>query len=255
MRRATRQVSVPILMYHQVTPEPDPRFRKYALTPAQFARQMRVLALTGHHAISIDELLNHRIAQQPLPRRPVLITFDDGYEDTYRHAVPILREHGYTATFFLVAGLVGASTVWLQAERGLSLRLFDWDTARRLEAEGFACGSHSLTHPRLASLDAEAVQRELRESRRLLEEQLGHDVVDLAYPHGSYDERVIELAREAGYRSACSVRIGRSQPDDDLMALHRIPVGGHESLATFAWRLRMGLSPREWAQTRRGPGG
>lgn len=252
VRDATSRGSVPILMYHQVTPKPDRKFLKYAVKPDRFAQQMRWLALTGHHAISMDALLAHRAGAGTLPTRPVVVTFDDGYQDTYDHAVPVLLEHGFTAIFYLVGQEVGHRSRWLEAERGLSLALFDWPTARRLEMDGFRCGSHALTHARLATLDGRESDRELMTSRKLLEDNLGREVRDLAYPHGSYDDRVIRQARAAGYRSACSVRIGRSPRLDDVMALHRIPVGGQESLATFIFRLRAGLSPREWLRARRG---
>ncbi|HEY6057885.1 MAG TPA: polysaccharide deacetylase family protein [Candidatus Limnocylindrales bacterium] len=256
---AFRQRSVPILMYHQITPDPDVRFRKYAMTPGRFALQMRWLAVTGHRTISIDDLLAHRRGELPLPARPVLLTFDDGFQDTHDHAIPILHRHGFTAVFYLVTGLVGQHSRWLEEERGVSLPLHDWSAARRIEELGFRCGSHSVSHPRLAEVGPSRLANELEESRAMLEDELGRPVLDLAYPHGSYDERVIEAARTAGYRTACSVRIGSSRPADDVMALHRIPIGGHESFPTFLWRLRTGRSPREWLRrrttaTRRGAG-
>src|SRR5205807_195968 len=114
----------------------------------------------------------------------------------------------------------------------------------------FVCASHTLTHPRLATLSEAACRQELRHSRALLEHELGHPVRDLAYPFGSFDERVRASAREAGYRSACSERLGRSGPTDDPLALRRIRVRGEDSLLDFVWRLHTGSSAREWVSIR-----
>jgi peptidoglycan/xylan/chitin deacetylase (PgdA/CDA1 family) len=237
--------SIPILMYHQVTPRPHPGFRKYAVTPALFAAQLRWLALSGYVSITPDDLLAARTGRAQLPRRPVLITFDDGFQDCVDYAVPLLLAHGFRAVFYLVAGLMGQASAWLMAERGLELPLMDWPAARRLETAGFMCGAHSFSHPRLANLDPAACRQELELSRRCLEDELGHAVTHLAYPYGAYNAAVRSIAADCGYQTACSVQIGLSAPDDDLLALHRVPILGHESLLDFAVRLRTAHSARE----------
>lgn len=225
-------------MYHQVTPRPLASYRKYTVTPRAFAAQMRWLALAGYVPINLDALLDYRRGRGRLPSRPVVITFDDGYQDCIDYAVPILRARAFTAVFYLVTGLMEETSRWLLPERGIELPLIDWPTARWLEAAGFQCGSHSMSHPRLANMEPAACRSELLESRRLLEDRLGHKIRHLAYPYGSFDERVRTLVGEVGYHSACSVRIGLSPPDDDPLALHRVPINGQDSLLDFACRLR-----------------
>ena len=241
----TRAAAVPILMYHLVTPNPDERFAKYSVSASAFARQMDWLARRGYRSVSLDALAPGDGGGQSLPERPVVITFDDGFRDCAEHAAPVLAARGFSAIFFLVAGLVGATSRWLEQERGLDLPLLDWPTARALEQGGFQCGAHGLTHLRLASASRADCARELGESKRLLEEQLGHSVHHLAYPFGSFDADVQQMARDAGYRSACSVRIGLSSADDDRYALHRVPVLGSDTLSDFVCRLRTGFSLRE----------
>ncbi|MEK7785041.1 MAG: polysaccharide deacetylase family protein, partial [Chloroflexota bacterium] len=164
--------AVPILMYHQVAPQSLPAFRKYTVTPKAFAAQMRWLALAGYVPIMLDDLLAARSGGSGcLPSRPVIITFDDGFQDCVDYAVPILQARGFRAIFYLVAGLMGRVSEWLITERGIELALIDWATARRLEAAGFQCGAHSLSHPHLANLDVAACRIELYESRRLLEDR------------------------------------------------------------------------------------
>ncbi|MBI3952201.1 MAG: polysaccharide deacetylase family protein [Acidobacteria bacterium] len=232
-------------MYHQVTPRPIPAFRKYAVTPNAFAAQMNWLAWAGYVPIRLDALLDYRQGRGTLPSRPIVITFDDGFQDCIGHAVPILQAHGFTAIFFLVAGFVGKTSRWILPDRGIEFPLIDWPAARRLVATGFQCGSHTMNHPHLADLSTPTCRYELLESRHILEDNLGCEVRHLAYPHGSFSKKVQALAAEMGYRSACSVRIGLSMPDDDLLALHRIPVTGRDSLLDFICRLRTARSVGE----------
>lgn len=237
--------SVPVLMYHEVSPSPHPAFRRYTVTVRDFTRQMRWLAACGYETVDLDALRRARLGQGMLPKRPVVITFDDGFQGSVDHAVPVLRAHRFTAVFYLVAGLMGETSRWLLPELGMVLPLMRWDTARALAADGFHCGAHSLTHPRLAGLDASRCRAELADARRRLEDELSRPVVHLAYPYGSFDAAVQQSAAEAGYVTACSTRPGLSEPGDDLLALRRVTVYGHDSLMDFACRLRTGSAFRE----------
>ena len=237
--------SIPILMYHQVSPKPLPALQTYTVTPKAFAAQMAWLALSGYVPITLDNLLEYRNGRAPLPSRPIIITFDDGFQDIVEYAVPILQARSFTAVFYLVAGLVGKSSRWILPELGIECPLMDWNAARQLERGGFHCGSHTMSHPRLATLDSAACLQELLQSRRLLEDCLGHEVRHLAYPFGSFSDRARAIVIETGYRSACSTQKGFSGPDDDRLALHRIPVKGQDSLLDFICRLHTTRTVKE----------
>jgi peptidoglycan/xylan/chitin deacetylase (PgdA/CDA1 family) len=234
---------VPILMYHDVASTAAPGFAFYTVAPERFRAQMRFLAWAGYTSVSLDALAEHLISQRPLPERPVVITFDDGFRSCIENAVPVLDRYGFTATFFIVAGLVGDRSRWLRELTADGLPLADWPMLRRLVEQGFQCGAHSLSHPHLPSLSADACRAELAESKRVLEEQLRRDVPHVAYPYGEYTAEVRALAVEAGYRTACAVRGGFSGADDDRFALRRIAVGGGDSLVDFGWRLRTAQYP------------
>lgn len=230
--------AIPILMYHQVSPLPAPNFRKYVVTPQAFTAQMRWLALAGYQTITPDTLLTYREGRAILPAKPILITFDDGFQDCVRYTAPILQKHRFSAIFYLVAGLCGATSRWLRAERNIEYPLMNWSEVRELAQAGFAFGSHTMSHPRLTNLSAQACREELSNSRALLEDKLGHSIVHLAYPFGFYNEAVRAMAAEVGYLSACSVQIGFSNSEDDVLALHRLPISGQDSLLDFICRLR-----------------
>jgi peptidoglycan/xylan/chitin deacetylase (PgdA/CDA1 family) len=238
-------VSVPILMYHEITERPVPGFRKYCVTPKAFAAQMDWLVRLGYVSLTLDALREHLTLGSKLPPRAVVITFDDGFSDCVRLAPPVLMSRGLTATFFPVAGLVGTSSTWLAARLGVQLSLATWDALRDLVKQGFGCGGHGLTHQPLGELPPDTCRWELVESKRLLESELGRSVDYLAYPYGSYTPEVRLIAAEAGYRLACAVRRGLSPSDDDPLALRRVTVSGEESLADFVCRLRTGESVLE----------
>lgn len=241
---ATRKVArvrhgVPILMYHLVSDDVPSTFRSYTVTPRQFASHVKTLTRLGYQSVSPEELLAAHQQVRPLPARPVVITFDDGFRDCLRHAAPALHQAGLSATMYLVAGLLGKTSRWLAPE-GLDLPLVNVAEARELEQAGVQCQSHSLTHPMLGRLETADIARELSLSRAILEQELGHEVHHLAYPHGSFDERVQAKAREAGYLSAYSTQPGKVLPNDDVLAMPRVKVDGRAGRADFLARLVTG---------------
>jgi len=231
-------VRVPILMYHEVTPTPVERYRKYSLTPSELAAQLDWLRAGGYTSVDLDAVTAAWRGERALPRRPVVITFDDGSRDCLEHAVPALLGHGFTATFFIVAGLVGSTTRWLRAEAGFELPTAGWPVLREAERSGMRCEAHSVTHPRLATLSDEECRDELSRGRALLEDGLSRAVRHLAYPFGSNSARTRELAREVGYATACTTHEALASAGDDPLALPRVPVLGTEGMREFQHRVR-----------------
>jgi peptidoglycan/xylan/chitin deacetylase (PgdA/CDA1 family) len=240
-----RVASVPILMYHQVTPSPAASFERYSVTPRRFAAQMRLLAAARYTSITMAELADHWRERKALPRRAVVITFDDGFRDCVEFAVPVLERYRFRAVFYLVAGLMGQTSKWLRAAGAAEFPLMDWSAARRLQDAGMQCGAHSVTHPALAACSPAEARKELVESRRLLEDRLGQQVTHFAYPFGSVSPEVRALAAEAGYVSACATERRLATAQDDLLQLPRVSVYGGESLLDFVCRLRTARSPRQ----------
>jgi len=237
--------AVPILTYHEISPQRRPSYVRFTVTPAVFEQQMAWLAAKGYSTITLDHLAAYRAGRATLPSRPIVLTFDDGCVECVEHATATLSRHGFTGTFYLVADFMGATSTWTLPRRQVAFPLIDWRTAGRLVAEGFTCGSHTCTHRRLAELPPEECRDELVRSRIVLQDRLGVNVAHLSYPFGSFTAAVREAAAEAGYLTACSIQNGLSRASDDLLALHRLNVGGYETLTDFKCRVITGKRPDE----------
>lgn len=229
---------IPILMYHRVTPEPHPAFFKYCVTPKAFANQMRFLSIAKYTPVDFNDILSFRDGNTKLPERPIVITFDDGFQDIAEHAVPTLSERGFKAVIYFVTAFAGKKSSWVLPLRGVEFPLMDWCTINGLERKGIQCGAHSATHPKLTGISSSDCRAELLNSRLELENRLGHEVRHLSYPFGLFNREVRDIAEETGYYTACSTRIGVSSLKDDLLTLPRVPIIGQDSLFDFIFKLK-----------------
>jgi peptidoglycan/xylan/chitin deacetylase (PgdA/CDA1 family) len=232
-------------MYHQISATPVPAYAQYSQSTLQFARQMRWLAARRYTTLSLDSLLRCRRGAETWPRRPVVITIDDGYADAVRAALEVLPKHGFTATVFLVTGAVGDRNRW---DPGVDLAIAGWELLRELRQAGIQCGAHTVTHRRLTQLDAEAGRRELEDAKRSIEDHLGEQVRHLSYPFGAVNPEVRRLAAAAGYETGCADTIGLSTDDDDPLMLHRVRILGTDRFADFVCRLRTGRAVSDAAR-------
>ncbi len=229
---------VPILMYHQVGPHrTGSALNKWRVPGHAFRRQVEWLARKGYRGISLRGLLE---GERPGPEKPVVITFDDGFDGVRTVGLPILREHGFLATVFVVAGRLGGIDDWNDERPGE--RLVDADGIRELAAGGLEIGSHGMNHRNLIGLDEESLALETAGSRRVLEEVAGAPVRSFCYPFGGFDDRAAEAVRGAGYRAATVIRSGLGDPAGDLYRLRRIPVRGTDPFLDFALALTRGRS-------------
>ncbi|MDT9696203.1 polysaccharide deacetylase family protein [Streptomyces sp. P17] len=214
------ETAVPILMYHAVSSEPNDATRALSVTPEAFAAQMTVIADLGLTPVSTADLATCWRQGRPLPGRPVLVTFDDGYEGVHRHALPVLAKHGFPATLFVATG-------WLRGpyDTGGALdTMLDWDQVRELAAAGVEIGGHSHTHPQLDRLPDDRLRRELILCKEIVSDQLGAVPASFAYPYGYSSRRVRETVRETGYAQALAVGNGLARRRQGPYALRRVTV-------------------------------
>jgi peptidoglycan/xylan/chitin deacetylase (PgdA/CDA1 family)/glycosyltransferase involved in cell wall biosynthesis len=216
---------IQVLMYHRVVREAVTGSRHGTWVMAErLASQLESLKRRGMTTITLRDCLAAARGGKPLPRRPVILTFDDGYVDTYTNAFPLLRSHGMTAVVFAVADPALASNEWDAAQGEPSVALMTAEQMREMADYGIEFGSHTLTHPRLPDLPADRLDHELRESKRALDSLLGRPVISLAYPYGAVDERVKLAARRAGYQLAVATNSGPIRFGDDPLEIRRVQV-------------------------------
>ena len=191
-----------VLMYHSIAPSERDPFQ-VTVSPERFTQQMRWLARRGYQGMSVRELLDPPVsAAGP----PVGLTFDDGYADFIPGALPVLMEHGFTATVFIVAGRLGGENGW--DHPGPRKSLMTADQVRTLAAAGMEIGSHGLRHEPLPTVDAATLYAEVVESRAILEAVTGRPITGFGYPYGAAGSREVAAVESAGYRYGCAV--GRS---------------------------------------------
>lgn len=195
-----------ILMYHKIDERPSGvRYPGNFVSPADFERQLDALVGWGYRTITFDQWVDHvNGLKPPLPPKPLILTFDDGYTCFDQNAWPRLRARKLGAAVFLVADQIGGANVWDRDE--VRMPLMGETRIRALQDEGVQFGSHSVTHRPLAEIPAEEAFQEMARSRWKLTEVLGRDVDVFAYPFSNQSKEVRALARQAGYR--CAVRGG-----------------------------------------------
>lgn len=232
----------PVLTYHHVgerIPGEDPGL---SISVRSFERQLDWLVRQGFVGITASTWLDAVRGRVKLPRRPLLITFDDGYLELREHALPLLRERGFAATVFVVTGQIGAVSAW--ADQAEARRpLLGRDEIRAWAADEIEFGSHTRTHARLTRLDPSAWPEELEGSRHDLAALLGKPPRSFAYPYGAVNDEVRRSVARV-FELAFTVDAGANGPKRDLHLLQRSGVLEEDSLADLALRLRVGWTPR-----------
>jgi peptidoglycan/xylan/chitin deacetylase (PgdA/CDA1 family) len=223
---------VPILVYHNLAPVAKGRL---VLATETFAEQMHYLKREGYRVVTLAEFVEWLQLRRQLPKKTVVLTFDDGYRSFRDHAYPVLKELGFPATLFIYTDYVGAGK-----------NALNWDDLKALAAEGFDIQAHSKTHADLRRGDGETeaqytkrMQAELAEPPKLFQRQLGRQVPFLAYPYGRVDDNLLTRVKDQGYAAAFTVRRESNAAFVPLLQIRRSQVYSEMTLEQFAKNLNL----------------
>jgi peptidoglycan/xylan/chitin deacetylase (PgdA/CDA1 family) len=232
----SRTINMPILMYHHITDVPTHNVLDLSLTvtPNVFGQQLDYLKRHGYHAITFNQLFDFLYYNGPVPSKPIILTFDDGYDDAYKFAYPILQKHGYSGMFYIITGKVG----W----KGQAT----WDQLSEMLANGMQMGSHTITHRNMGEvwrISHQEAQQEFYQSRQDMQTQLGIVIQQFCYPTGEpfhhekpvVQQAIMALLEQDGYIGATTdpPPVGMTQNSQKPFILLRVRVDGRESLQEY----------------------
>ena len=275
--------TLPVLMYHSISDDPEPAFSPYykvCTSRQRFAEQMQWLNDAGWHGVALTDGLGwlnekenkevngeqlafsikqgegragsakHTMGFKVLPpaqgtlptalsfKKPVAITFDDGFRDFHTAAFPELHQLGFSATMYLPTAFIGENRQKFKSRECLS-----WPEIRELTTEGIEFGSHTVNHPKLTELAWAEIEMELRDSRVNIEQHLGRSAPSFAYPYafprkaGEFAVRFREILAQSGYESCATTTIGRARTSDDRLQIPRLPVNSGDDRALLNAKL------------------
>jgi len=215
----TRELRVPILMYHYISEPPadaDIYRRDLSVAPEQFESHLRYLRDAGHQVITLDDLLYALAQGRTLPEKPVILTFDDGYEDNYTNAFPLMGRYGVVGHFFIITDFVN------QGRPGY----MSWPQIEEMAAAGQRFGSHSRDHPSLKGKPVDYLVWQALGGKEAIEEHLGYHPRWISYPAGDYDEQTIAVYHSAHYWGGLTTQQGATHTLTGIFELKRVRVRG-----------------------------
>lgn len=220
-----QKARVPILMYHSISvPPPGASLGELFLPTANFKEQMKYLSGQGYEAVTLDQLWSAWQGKGPLPEKPIVLSFDDGYETQYAHAAPVLKQLGWPGVLNLKL---------LSLEQGEMTPTM----IKRMIADGWEVDSHTINHLDVSQLSGAQLQHEVGDSRTMLQKEFNIPVNFFCYPAGKFDAESVAAVKQAGYLGATTVQPGLAAPDQNPYELPRVRIDGSDSLDAFKQKL------------------
>lgn len=213
-------------MYHHIQAAPagsGALVSDLSVNPENFEAQLRYLSKEGYESITLDDLALHLTVGKPLPPKPIIFTFDDGYSDAFTHAFPLLRRYGFFGTFFLISAPIDANNG----------DFLSWAEVEEMYAAGMQFQPHTYDHPDLRNRGFDFVVFQILAAKEAIEARTGEPCRFFAYPSGRYDQFVIDVLRSADYWGAVLTEQGATHTPADLFTLNRVRVRGGDDLDSF----------------------
>lgn len=223
------------LLYHQIS---DNSLSPYSVSPVDFEKQVAYLA-QNYKVISLDKLLGYIRAKQKVPNNAVVITIDDGYQDNYTFAYPILKKYSIPATIFVCTEFIQKKHTSSEYSKYLS-----WEQIVEMSSNGISFGSHTMNHIRLTEIPLGKANKEISESKKILEKHLNMSVNHFAYPGGCmkwFNAHIKKIVAESGYLSACTGCNGTNGINTDPYQLRRTKIEAGDGIYVFEKALKGAL--------------
>jgi peptidoglycan/xylan/chitin deacetylase (PgdA/CDA1 family) len=235
MLRSSFPPTCPIIAYHKVSDKKEAGLT--TVSPSTFEKQIRWLAEAGYTGITFKNLNAH----DTLPEKPVIISFDDGYECIHRHAIPVLTAYGFTSVVYIITGYSGKYNTWEAVRWQQKYKHLDAGQIKELHGLGFEIGSHGKTHRFLPALSDDEVRGEAADSKKYLEDLTGGEIHSFCYPYGRYTQRVKDLIGESGYSYAIHNLCLLRRAQKDHLALMRRSIYLSDSIRIFKKKVKQPL--------------
>lgn len=223
-------IKAPILMYHYIRDYQNPQDKigtGLSVSPQNFEEQLKIIQAEGFETITLDDMDSAWRGEKKLPEKPLIITFDDGYEDFYTAAFPLLQKYNMKATIYMIANLI-EKPGYLKSEQ-----------LKKLSASSLVTiGGHSLNHVDFYTLKRNELKQEMTQAKKILENLLGNPVKHFAYPLGRYNKIIREEVERAGYSTATLIDLGYEHKEKDRYTLNRVRIPGNASLEKFKKLIR-----------------
>jgi peptidoglycan/xylan/chitin deacetylase (PgdA/CDA1 family) len=225
--------AIPVLMYHQVgePAQPGTNFRSLTVHPDSFSSQMKWMKRLGYRGLSMRDLLPFLTGDKT--GKVFGITFDDGYQNVFKNALPILVKLGFTSTNYFVANQFSGSNVWDRHKNVPPSALMSRDEIIQWARSGQEVGSHTLDHVHLPEVDRQEAFRQISESKTILEGLIDSTVTAFCYPYGDYLPEHAEMARAVGYTNATTTERGLVRGSDNFFELNRVGIWRNTFLLRF----------------------
>jgi len=250
--------NIKVLMYHRVLPDiPEKPTSWHFVTEEQFQWQMQMLDRFNYTPITFADYKLGMDGELALPQKPIILTFDDGYLDTYERALPILEEFNMRAVVYIMSGTnpdvptaTNKTKLWDEDGKHEPCALMSTAQIVQIDARGHEIGSHAISHRPLSLLDDEEIWFEINESRHWLGSLLGKEVISISYPYGAIDSRVLKYSSEAGYQFGCGVYTGPAYFIKNPHDIRRLAIDQRISQMQFLLRLLTPYEYAEWAYSK-----
>ena len=231
-------MKIPVLMYHKVGADVNSKEDTFLnVSTSNFQKQLKALKFLGYTGITFADAVLGLEGKLKLPRKPVCITFDDGYVNVLENAAPALKQLRWPATVFIPTDYVGDVNRWDFANGKPTLPIMNWDQLRALQAEGWEIAGHTVTHPHLEQLNDNEAREEMLGGKLAIENELGNQERTFCYPYGGHNSRTAQLCKEVGFIAACTTKSGLASGSTDRFLLPRVKIAYRDGLPGFLYRL------------------